>query len=98
VKTLQGGGGFDPIEKARDVLNVDTIKVNTEETEEGQAVSLGAGKYISDKVYLELERSSDPANPWQGNVRIELAPHVSLESTTGGTTGGSAEILWKYDY
>lgn len=98
VKTLQGGGGFDPIEKARDVLNVDTIKVNTEETEEGQAVSLGAGKYITDKVYLELERSSDPANPWQGNVRIELTPHISLESTTGGTTGGSAEILWKYDY
>lgn len=98
VKTLQGGGGFDPIEKARDVLNVDTIKVNTEETDEGQAVSLGAGKYITDKVYLELERSSDPANPWQGNVRIELTPHIGLESTTGGTTGGSAEILWKYDY
>lgn len=100
VNTLKGGGGgFDPIGSTRDLLGVDTLTVDSEENEAGdKGVKVGAGKYLSENVYLELERSSDPTHPWQGNILIELTPSISLESTTGGAKGGSAELLWKRDY
>lgn len=73
--------------------------IDSEENEAGdKGVKVGAGKYLSENVYLELERSSDPTHPWQGNILIELTPSISLESTTGGAKGGSAELLWKRDY
>lgn len=100
VNTLKGGGGgFDPIGSTRELLGVDTLTVDSDENEAGdKGVKVGAGKYLSEDVYLEVERSSDPIHPWQGNILIELTPSISLESTTGGAKGGSAELLWKRDY
>ncbi len=98
VQTLRGGsGGFDPIGSTREILGVDTLTVDTGK---GGGLEVGAGKYLSDDVYLELERSSDPAHPWRGNVLIELTPNFSLESTTGGSgqQGASARLIWKKDY
>lgn len=98
VQTLRGGsGGFDPIGSTREMLGVDTLTVDTGE---GGGLEVGAGKYLSDDVYLELERSSDPAQPWRGNVTIELTPNINLESTTGGSgqQGASARLMWKKDF
>ena len=96
VQTLRGGGGFDPLAETRKLLNVDSVSVDSDD----QGMSLGIGKYLSEDVYLELERSSDPAHPWRGRVLIELTPSISIESTTGGSgsQGGSATLLWRKDY
>jgi Uncharacterized protein conserved in bacteria len=96
VQTLRGGGGFDPLAETRKLLNVDSVSVDSDE----RGMSLGIGKYLSEDVYLELERSSDPAHPWRGKVLIELTPSISLETTTGGSgsQGGSATLLWRRDY
>ncbi|WP_317929153.1 translocation/assembly module TamB domain-containing protein [Halioxenophilus sp. WMMB6] len=102
IQTLRGGSGsfFDPIATTRDILGVDTISIDNETTENGDSgINVGVGKYINDRVYLEIERTPDPSQPWKGSIRIELTPKINLQSTTGGKSGiGRAEIIWSNDY
>ena len=100
VQTLRGGSSvFDPIGSTRDLLGVDTITIDTQDANGNEGVNLGVGKYLNEKVYLELQRTPDPSQPWKGNVEIELAPKINLESSAGGSTGiEGAEITWKHDY
>ncbi|MCE2026873.1 translocation/assembly module TamB domain-containing protein [Sessilibacter corallicola] len=101
VQQLRGGSSsFDPIASTRELLGVDTLSVDTEKTENGEnGINVGIGKYINDKVYLELERTPNPSQPWKGTIEIELVPQINLQSSTGGTSGiDSAEIIWKKDY
>ena len=102
VQTLRSGGGgfFDPIGKTRDILGIDTLSVESAATKDGgSGVNVGIGKYLNEKVYLELERTPNPSQPWKGNLEIELTPNINLESSTGGQTGiEGAELKWKRDY
>lgn len=101
VQTLRGdNSGFDPIESTRRALGVDSFTIESANTEEGEyGVNIGVGKYINEKVYLELERTPNPAQPWKGSIEIELTPNINLESSTGGQTGiEGVELKWKKDY
>ena len=102
VRTLQSGGtGFDPVAKTRDLIGLDTLDVETEETDEGDQYALSLGKYITSRIYLELQRSTDPLNPWQAEMQIELRKNLRLEikSSDGNeTSAGSIELQWKKDY
>jgi Uncharacterized protein conserved in bacteria len=98
VRTLSSGGGFDPVDSARQMLGVDALTIDNSTTENGSGVSVGVGKYISEKVYLELKRTPNPTQPWQGSVQIELTPKLTLQSGTSAEGGGGAELLWKRDY
>lgn len=96
IQTLRGGKPFfDPVGSARDILGVDTIAISSE----SDGLNVGVGKYINEKVYLEIERNPNPSQPWRGNVKIEVTPSVNLETSTGGSSGiEGAEIKWKHDY
>lgn len=102
VAAMRGGNNaiFDPVGLARDVLNVDTISIDTEGGDSGEDVSVGVGKYINDRVYLELGKGADPAQPVQGKLEIELLPNLNLESNTAsGEEGvGNVKLQWKRDY
>lgn len=101
VQTLRGdNSGFDPIESTRRVLGVDSFTIESANTEEGDlGVNIGVGKYLNENVYLELERTPNPSQPWKGRIEIELAPNINLESSTGGQSGiEGVELKWKKDY
>jgi len=99
VQTLRGESGFDPIAATRDALGVDTLTVDSQETKEGNGLAVGVGKYVTEKVYVELERTPEPSQPWKGSIEIELTPSLNLETSTGGKSGfGGVELLWKNDY
>ncbi|MEH6557930.1 MAG: translocation/assembly module TamB domain-containing protein [Oceanicoccus sp.] len=102
VQKLQSGGSsfFDPIGKTRDVLGIDTLSIESAENEAGDnSVNVGIGKYLNEKVYLELERTPNPSQPWKGNLDIEVTPDIDLRSSTG-TQGDieRVELKWKSDY
>ncbi len=98
VKSLKGGG-FDPVDKARSLLGVDTLSIDSATTAAGQTgLNLGVGKYIGERVYLEVQRSPNPSTPWQGEVQVELTPSINLESTTGENGRGKVQLLWRRDY
>lgn len=99
INTLRSsGGGFDPLDAAREKLGVDALTIENEETEYGSGLTFGVGKYINEKVYVELKSSRNPAQPWEGNVQVELNSRMLLEGGTGDDGGGNARLMWKKDY
>lgn len=102
VRTLQSGGSvFDPVAKTRELIGVDTLDIQTEETDDGDQYALSLGKYITSRIYVELQRSTNPLNPWQAEMQVELNRNLNLElkSTDSSESGaGSVELLWKRDY
>ncbi|WP_237058702.1 translocation/assembly module TamB domain-containing protein [Microbulbifer sediminum] len=103
VRTLQGnGGGFDPVAKTRELLGVDTLDIKSEEGEEGQdRYALSLGKYITSRIFIQLQRSTDPLNPWEAEMQIELRRNLNLELKSAGSNesgAGSVELQWKKDY
>ncbi len=98
IQTLRGGGGFDPVGSTRDALGVDTLSIESSTTDSGSGVSVGVGKYLSERVYLEVKRTPNEIQPWQGSIEIQLSPRLHLKSTTGGDSRTGAELLWKRDF
>ncbi|MYM64161.1 translocation/assembly module TamB domain-containing protein [Pseudomaricurvus sp. HS19] len=98
ISTLQGGG-FDPIGSTRDFLQLDSLTVGTQETDDGSGVNVGAGKYLGERVYMELEHTGEAAEPWRTGITIELTPKLNLRSTLStGTSKQGVELEWHNDY
>ncbi|WP_346839516.1 translocation/assembly module TamB domain-containing protein [Microbulbifer sp. SAOS-129_SWC] len=102
VRTLQSGGSaFDPVAKTRELLGVDTLDLQRENSEDGDQYALSLGKYITNRIYIELQRSTDPLNPWEAKMQIELRHNLNLQikSADSDESGaGSVELQWKNDY
>ncbi len=95
MNTLRGGGdgGFDPLGTMREAMGVDRLNVDANDSGE---VTVGAGKYITDKIYVGVEGGSGEG---AGKVKaeIEAMDNVTIETQSGANSSG-ASINWKYDY
>lgn len=89
-----GSASFDPLGLLRTSTGLDDLRV---ETDENGGASVGAGKYLSDNVYLELEGGS-AENSGEATIEIELTPNITLESEIGQDAQGGAGVFWKWDY
>jgi translocation and assembly module TamB len=98
INTLSNGSRFDPIGSARDKLGIDSLRLEQGDKDAGGGIDVGVGKYLNERVYLEVERSNNPAEPWQGNVQIDLTDEFRLKSTTGTQGKTRAELQWRRDY
>ncbi|HEY6529113.1 MAG TPA: translocation/assembly module TamB domain-containing protein [Cellvibrionaceae bacterium] len=99
VQQLRSGNSFSLMDSARTFLDVDRLNIESQKNTDGTSgVNVGVGKYISDKVYVEVQRTPNPNNPWQGQIEIELTPKVNFESNTGDHGQGGAKLLWRKDY
>ena len=92
--TGQGGGGFNPMGKLRDLTGLDDIRVDT--GDDGQA-TVGAGKYLTEDVYLELEKGAGEQSG-TANIQVEVTPSISVESEIGQDAQAGAGVIWKWDY
>ncbi len=93
LATLQGGG-LDALSPVRAAVGLDTLDVGG--TEDGGA-ALRAGKYVSERIYVEVQRGLTPET---SRARVEVDLGYNLRGTTEvretGTTGFGLE--WRYDY
>ena len=99
ITTFKRGGRplFDPLGTLEKALSLDRLSV--EDNGNSNGVMLGAGKYINEKVYVEVETGTGAGEGWQGNVEVELWPNLNLENTVNSNTGfGNIGINWKKDY
>lgn len=90
----RGGGGFDPLATLRSVTGLDDIRVD-QDADEGPSV--GVGKYLTDKVYMELEQGAGEASG-AASLQIEVTPNIDVETEIGQDAQAGAGVTWSWDY
>lgn len=91
----QGGGpSFDPLGAVRGATGLDDLRV---ETDDNGAATVGAGKYLTDNVYLEFQGGAGE-NSGAATLEIEVTPEISIESEIGQDAQGGAGVFWNWDY
>ncbi|MCS5708513.1 translocation/assembly module TamB [Candidatus Berkiella cookevillensis] len=89
------GGSLDLLDKTRSLLKFDLLDVNSSDT---QPFSIGAGKYLFDKVYVGGQQGATLQDS-KLSIQIEATDNITIESSGGpGTSGNDIKIFWKKDY
>lgn len=99
AQTLQrfsgnGGGGFDPLSGLRTATGLDDISV---ETDESGDTSVGVGKYLTDKVYLQVKKGKAETSG-AASIQVEVTPSIRVESEVGQDAQAGGGVFWKWDY
>ena len=103
VQELQGGGVVSgALTKFRRAIGVDTLDLQSTEStdaagETTQETSARVGKYVTDKVYLEVERGVTD-NTSKARVQVDLTPNLSVGSTVDDQSQTGVGVQWRYDY
>ena len=71
-----------------DVKNLDGNK---------NATAIGAGKYLTENVYLEVERGLG-SKSGKASVEWEATPNIGIETETGENREAGMGINWKWNY
>ena len=89
------GGGFDPMGLGRKILGVDDISIkNNEDTDK---TSVGVGKYLTDKIYLEVDQGDDISGA-KTRIEVQITSKITLEGITSEKGNSSMGINWRFDY
>ncbi|HWL71376.1 MAG TPA: translocation/assembly module TamB domain-containing protein [Geminicoccus sp.] len=94
VNTLRGGGGPGIFDRLRQGLGVDTLEFGGSSPEDA---SVKAGRYISEDVYLQVERGVAPGSG-RVVVEVEVAPNVTVQTETTEEAESGFGVQWRYDY
>lgn len=90
----KGGGGAGLLGSTRDRLGLDSLNVDVDET--GTA-TVGAGKYITDKVFVGVEQGTQPGSR-RFTTEIEVTPNITAETSTTQQGEPTVGLEWQYDY
>lgn len=88
------GGGFDPIGELREMTGLDDIRIDSEDD---GSTTFGAGKYLTEDVYIEFEQGSE-AGSSGANLQIEVSPSITVESEIGSDANAGGGVFWEWDY
>lgn len=94
------GAGGDILGDTRDRLGLDALIIDTESNEEGDTgINIAAGKYLSDRIYVEVETGVGTEQSFSSSLQLIITPNVNLELYTRGQfNSGGLELNWKNDY
>lgn len=93
--TLAGkSGGTSVLGLARESLGIDALSVNQNNNGD---VTVGAGKYITNKVFVGVEQGLTPESR-SFTTEIELTPNIKAETKTDSQGEPSVGLEWRYDY
>ncbi|MDB5491640.1 MAG: hypothetical protein JWO78_1489 [Micavibrio sp.] len=90
----KGSSGFDPLGKLRTATGLDDISVDSDAS---GATTVGAGKYVTDKVYIGVQRGQSETSG-AANIRVDVTPNIAVESRVGQDAQGGAGVTWHLDY
>jgi translocation and assembly module TamB len=98
VTTLSGGGSgsLDIMGRTRKLTGLDQVDMRQSE-EENEGPSIGAGKYLTEDIYVEVEQGKGP-DSGEVAVEIDLTPNISVESETGADAESGVGVNLKWDY
>ena len=90
---LAGRGGSGAIDRLRRNFGLDDL--NVESGDEGET-SLRAGKFLSDRLYTEIEVGSDGVTDI--NLNLDLGRSVTVKGETGAQGDTSVGVFFERDY
>lgn len=97
VASLRGSGGnFDVFGAVRKALRIDRLRVLPGDTTTGRGTSVAAGRYIGDRVYVEV--ASDAQGYTATQIEIALTRSLSILSQVATVGGNSVNLKWSKDY
>lgn len=88
---LSSGPGV--IDRLRSGIGLDTLDFSTEAGETG----VRAGRYLSDEVYVEVQRGVEPGTG-KATVEIELTPNLRVQSEVTDRATSGVGLQWRMDY
>jgi translocation and assembly module TamB len=94
VTTLATGGGFDVMGGLKNFARLDRLALGGGDAATGVTVS--GGKYIGNKVYLELTGGGRQGPVAEVDYRANR--NLSLVSQVGGEYGAKLAVRWRIDY
>ncbi|MFN2342268.1 MAG: translocation/assembly module TamB domain-containing protein [Desulfonatronovibrio sp.] len=95
TRTLtMGDSGPGVMDTIKSITGIDDLDVTRDEHGHAQ---FGLGKYINEKVYIEVKKGTVPGSDTV-SVQVELTPHINLESSVDSDSEGGVGIFWKHDY
>jgi len=95
---LAGKGGSGGIlDFARKTLGVDVLQIESVQTDKGSQPVVGAGKYLTDDVYVGVRQGASPDSTSVG-VEVEVTPNIFLESDVRRSGESDVGVKFKYDY
>jgi translocation and assembly module TamB len=100
LDTLAGGGGGvsgGTLGTLRETFGLARLSVGTDEA---GAPVLRAGRYVTDRVYVETVQGAR-AGSSKFRVEVELTDQLALEAETGDVSQNTGEFVglrWRYDY
>jgi translocation and assembly module TamB len=98
IATYSGtGGAVGVLDATRRALGVDTINF-AESEQDADSTRVSVGKYVTDGVYIEVERGAEESSRTTTTVELEVAPDVRIEGGTTETGGNKVGVKWKWDY
>ncbi|MDB5481053.1 MAG: autotransporter [Caulobacteraceae bacterium] len=93
VAGMAGSGGFDVIGGLRNFAHLDRLAIDSSAA---TGFTVAGGKYVSDKVYIELSNS---ARGGQGvQVEWRIRKHLSIVSRVTDQGDNALSIRWRKDY
>lgn len=96
IQQLQGGSFVgDVLSTVRKTTGLDTLDVQGGETDTESTAR--AGKYLSDNVYVEVERGVSEGTG-KARVQVELTPNLSVGTSVNDQSQSGVGLQWKYDY
>ncbi|MPY73592.1 MAG: hypothetical protein GEU87_04975 [Alphaproteobacteria bacterium] len=95
---LTGAGGSGGVlDFVRKTIGVDTLQIESTETSKGSVPVVGAGKYLTDDVYVGVKQGATPDSSSVG-VEVELTPNISVESEVKRSGQSDVGVKFKLDY
>jgi translocation and assembly module TamB len=91
-----GGGGFNPLGKLRSAAGLDRLNFYGANQATGQGPSVGAGKYISSNIYVEV--TTDTRGYTATQIEIALRKSLKLLSAVGSLGTSNIGLKYSHDY
>ncbi|HKR87352.1 MAG TPA: translocation/assembly module TamB domain-containing protein [Phenylobacterium sp.] len=95
VSALASGGGLDVIGNLRAFAGLDRLSLGGGDSASG-GVTVSGGKYITEKIYLEVSGGGREGPSAQVEWRVKR--QLSILSRFGGQNGAKLAIRWRRDY
>ena len=96
LTSLRSGGGLDPINALRGAIGLDRLRIIAADPSIGQGISIGAGKYITRNIYVEVITDGQGYSATQAEFQITRWLSILSTVSTIGRQSVNARISRDY--